>query len=106
MAGYRLSGSATPGCVRCAGSAGRATSAGILVGQVGGIGRAQRRACLGSVTVSVAVNAEVSSARGFGELARNRDHVYECAVAPYSDLYPAADSVLDHPTLQFGAGTQ
>ena len=92
--------------VRCTGSAGRATSAGILVGQVGGIGRAQRRACLGSVTVSVAVMPRCQSARGFGELARNRDYVYQRAVAPHGDLHPPADRVLDHPTLQLGARTQ
>jgi hypothetical protein len=57
MAGHRVSGSATAAGIWCAGTARRATSARILVGEVGCIGRAQRPTRLGPVALSLAMNA-------------------------------------------------
>ena len=44
-----------------------------------------------------------SSARRFGQLTRHGDDVNQGAVAPHSDLHPAANGIFHHATLQLGA---
>ena len=43
------------------------------------------------------------STRRFGELSRHGDDIDQGAVAPDGDLYPTADGILHHATLQLGA---
>jgi hypothetical protein len=43
------------------------------------------------------------SARRLGEFAWHGDHVDQGTIAPYGDLYSAANGILDHPALQLSA---